>query len=77
MWARIENNTVMELTEKDPEGRFHESLVWIPCFEGVEQGYTYDPESQTFSEPEPVEVEEPQVASAGLMSKVFKGNKTA
>lgn len=30
-WARIENETVMELTDVDPSGRFHPSLVWVAC----------------------------------------------
>ncbi len=29
MWARIENGTVAELTDVDPDGRFHPSLAWI------------------------------------------------
>lgn len=29
MWARIENNVVVELTEIDPEGRFHQDIVWV------------------------------------------------
>jgi len=31
MWARIENNTVMELIDPAPAGRFHPSLVWLPA----------------------------------------------
>lgn len=29
MWALIENSTVVELTDIDPEGRFPPALVWI------------------------------------------------
>lgn len=39
MWARLENNVVMELTDIDPEGRFHPSLIWIVCPADVQQGY--------------------------------------
>ncbi|WAX22806.1 hypothetical protein MAJJADAN_00044 [Pseudomonas phage Amjad_SA] len=35
MWARIENGTVMELTDVDPSGRFHPSLTWVECDESV------------------------------------------
>ena len=50
MWARIENNTVMELTDVNPEGRFHPSLIWVKCPTDVEQGYLYDGEVFTKSE---------------------------
>lgn len=50
MWARIENNTVMELTDVNPEGRFHPSLIWVKCPTDVEQGYLYD--GNEFKEPE-------------------------
>lgn len=42
MWARIENGAVAEITDLDPEGRFHEALVWIPCSEEVKPGWMYD-----------------------------------
>lgn len=29
MWARIENGIVAELTEENPEGRFHPSIEWV------------------------------------------------
>lgn len=29
MWARIENGAVAEVTDIDPAGRFHPSLVWV------------------------------------------------
>lgn len=49
IWARIENGVVMELTDIDPEGRFHPSLVWVECPDEVVPGYLYDGE---FSPPE-------------------------
>lgn len=42
MWARLENNVVMELTDIDPEGRFHPSLIWVECPEDTQYGYIYD-----------------------------------
>lgn len=39
MWARIENDTVVELTGIDPAGRFHPSLVWMPCGSEVKAGW--------------------------------------
>ena len=54
MWALIINNVVIEITDIDPTGRFHESLVWIQ-FEtnqqAVAQNWRYI--SGVFSEPEP------------------------
>ena len=29
MWARIEENRVLEITDIDPSGRFHPSIVWV------------------------------------------------
>lgn len=48
-WARIENETVMEITDIDPAGRFHESLIWVQCPVEVEQRWTYA--NGTFSAP--------------------------
>ncbi len=50
MWARIENNTVMELTDVDTTGRFHPSLLWVMCPDYVQPGYLYD--GSEFKEPE-------------------------
>ncbi|CAD2261557.1 hypothetical protein PSEUDT2_04174 [Stutzerimonas stutzeri] len=45
MWARVENDTVAELTTKDPDGRFHPSLCWVPCSDKVELGWLYSEET--------------------------------
>ena len=51
-WARIENgNDVKEVTDIDPDGRFHPSLVWIECPDNVTDAYTY--ENGVFVEPPP------------------------
>lgn len=50
MWARIENNEVIELTDIDPEGRFHPSLIWVECPAYIRQGYLYN--GIEFTEPE-------------------------
>ena len=41
MWARIENNVVIELTDIDPAGRFHPSLIWVECPADTQHGYIY------------------------------------
>lgn len=42
MWARIENNKVKEVIGFDPTDKFHPSLVWVGCPDGIKEGYTYD-----------------------------------
>lgn len=49
-WARIDNGTVAEITDIDPEGRFHPSLLWVVCTEEVASGWKY--EDGEFSPPE-------------------------
>ena len=41
MWARIEDGMVAEVTEIDPAGRFHASLIWVGCPSDVCPGMTY------------------------------------
>lgn len=41
MWARIENDSVAEVTTIDPVGRFHESLMWRACGPAVRPGWSY------------------------------------
>lgn len=41
MWARIENDTVVEITRIDPAGRFHPSLLWVACDSAVGHGDRY------------------------------------
>jgi hypothetical protein len=39
MWARIDNGVVAELTNIDPAGRFHPSMVWMACSGAVQLGW--------------------------------------
>ncbi|MDF0730552.1 phage tail assembly chaperone [Pseudomonas entomophila] len=39
MWALIVDNTVVEVTLIDPEGRFHTSMNWMPCSFEVQPGH--------------------------------------
>ncbi len=41
-YARIETGTVRETIDFDPTGRFHPSLVFVPCPDNCERGWTYD-----------------------------------
>lgn len=42
MWALIVDGVVWEITDEDPKGRFHPSLLWVECGDDVEVGYLYD-----------------------------------
>lgn len=61
MWARIDDNSVAEITDIDPSGRFHSSIQWVECPEEVKQGWLYD--GSEFQEPEPEPVPVPQQVS--------------
>lgn len=53
MWARIENNVVAEVTDIDPAGRFHPSMIWVACTTDVQPNWVYDGEN--FSPPAPLQ----------------------
>lgn len=55
MWALIQNGSISEITDIDPAGRFHPSLVWVQCNDKVQSGWAYDGEE--FAPPGPVESE--------------------
>ncbi|GFM86095.1 hypothetical protein PSCICO_14940 [Pseudomonas cichorii] len=42
MWARIENAAVAETTDVDPTGKFHPSLIWVPCPADAKPGWGYE-----------------------------------
>lgn len=41
MWALIEDGLVREVVDTDPKGRFHPSLTWVVCDNGVFPGMQY------------------------------------
>lgn len=41
-WAHIVDGIVVEVTDIDPRGRFHPSMIWIDCPDTVNQRWTYD-----------------------------------
>lgn len=55
MWARINNGAVAELTDQDPNGRFHPSIHWEPCPADAEIGWSYDGQAFAPPHPEPIE----------------------
>ena len=48
-WARVESGVVAEVILDNPHGKFHESLVWVPCSDAVSVGWSYS--SGDFSPP--------------------------
>lgn len=50
-WARLVDGRVVETTDIDPTGRFHESIVWTACGDEVEQNYTFN--GTVFAPPAP------------------------
>lgn len=42
MWALIVDGRVHEVTDVNPDGRFHPSMDWCPCPDGVKQGWSDD-----------------------------------
>lgn len=51
MWARVQDGIAVELTDVDPEGRFHPSLIWVLCNAQVRPGWVF--QGGYFSEPMP------------------------
>lgn len=41
MWALINDESVVELTDTDPEGRYHASWHWEPCDDQVRIGWRF------------------------------------
>lgn len=78
MWARIENGIVAEITDIDPEGRFHPSLVWVECGEEVEPGWKYD--GSKFAPPEaldPSPPEHPQFTALEMLDQFTEAEQLA
>jgi hypothetical protein len=55
MWARIENDVVVELTNINPSERFHPSLIWKKCPDATECGMVFDGTSFKYVEETPEE----------------------
>ena len=47
MWALINNSIVAEITDIDPNGRFHPSLTWVECDSTTKPGDVYGGEGHT------------------------------
>lgn len=50
MWARVEDNVVLEVIDVNPGGRYHPSIEWIPCSDEVLPTWTLS--NGTFSPPQ-------------------------
>lgn len=56
MWALVENNVVIELTDVDPEGRYHPDMPWVKSSDTVKLGFIYTG-SSFVAPPSPSEAE--------------------
>lgn len=63
-WAHMVGNSVIETTDIDPVGRYHPSLVWVPCGPDVMGGWTYN--NGTFAAP--VEAPAPPPTAADILA---------
>lgn len=50
-FAQIVNNKVVNIVNEDPTGKFHTSLIWIPCTEETRIGDTYNVIDGVFARP--------------------------
>ena len=78
MWTRIENGRVVELTDSDPDGRYHPDLLWVTAPAdapaGAIVGMTYD--AGTFG-PRPDDVVAPplSIAKADLVERLADADR--
>lgn len=42
MWARIEDEKIVEITDHNPEGRFHRAIKWVECPAEAKPGWRYE-----------------------------------
>lgn len=66
MWARIDNGIVAEITDTDPDGRFHPDINWHACDDSVEVGYKHDDGKFMPAEDTPSELTREQVEALRL-----------
>lgn len=82
MWARLdESGHILEVTDINPAGRFHASIVWTPMTQSVEPGGVFS--NGTYTPPEPAPVVElpdpgkPAVPSVDFMRRLTLPERTA
>lgn len=68
-FARLEDGTVVEVVEFDGgiEGRYHPSLVWIPCPPSTEEGWRHDTTGDEFVPRAPARAELDATRAAALI----------
>src|SRR5690606_11595842 len=80
MWARIEGDRVAEITDIDPAGRFHPSLVWVGCSSDVAPGWHYDGTSfvpPSIVAPEPAPTVYPQFSALEMLDQFTEAEQLA
>lgn len=73
-YALVENGVVRELTDRDPNGRFHPSLIWVEAPSNVMEGWLYD--GANFAEPEPELVSDPEPDPDDALSAAIEAATT-
>lgn len=80
-FARIENNSVMEIIDFDPTGRFAPNFIFVPCGDDVGERDSYNAKAKMFSkfvEPVPAAPKlEAKVVGEALEADPAKANPDA
>lgn len=71
-FAQIVNNKVVNIVNEDPTGKFHSSLIWIPCTEETSIGDTYNVIDDVFTKP----IVSIDVEKRNLINRVNKTYRT-
>lgn len=82
MWARLdESGHILEVTDINPTGRFHASIVWTPMTQSVEPGGVIANGAYTPPEPAPVlerpDPGKPAVSAVDFMRRLTLSERTA
>ncbi len=48
-WALIVDNSVREIVDSDPTGKYAPSLTWVSCSNSVKESDIYDSDTDTFT----------------------------
>ena len=81
-YARIANNKVAEIVtlpdDLAPAALFHDDLIFVDCDSTVDQAWTYDAETRTFTAPLPIPVDPvTQFSSLDFMTRLTQAELTA
>lgn len=72
-WARINGNRVAEITDIDPDGRFHPSIKWEPVPDDTKPGMVKDGSNYRWPDPEPEPIPTSITARQGEQQLILSG----